>query len=284
MIENSQPKTQVLQPSAPPTRSISLVTRPRKILRAVMIGLTLISVYSLVTLNNANLNIIDALHSLGLNLNAMFLHPSVGQDTLGQLLRALMTSVSLAMLTTLLGALIAFFIAVGAARNLAPSWLATSIKAVMAFIRAIPTILWVLIYSVVMGFGASAAVVGLTFHSVAYLVKAYSESIEETSQDTIEALKASGVGFWPIVFQAILPLIIPALLSWTFIRFEINFANAVAVGAAAGADDIGYYLFMAGSFYFDFHEVGLIVYLLLGVAIVLELVSMRLRGHYLKNN
>ncbi|WP_262352382.1 hypothetical protein ABVE96_12410 [Lactiplantibacillus plantarum] len=41
---------------------------------------------------------------------------------------------------------------------------------------------------------------------------------------------------------------------------------------------------MAGSFYFDFHEVGLIVYLLLGVAIVLELVSMRLRGHYLKNN
>ena len=278
MIENSQPKTQVLQPS------ISLVTRPRKILRAVMIGLTLISVYSLVTLNNANLNIIDALHSLGLNLNAMFLHPSVGQDTLGQLLRALMTSVSLAMLTTLLGALIAFFIAVGAARNLAPSWLATSIKAVMAFIRAIPTILWVLIYSVVMGLGASAAVVGLTFHSVAYLVKAYSESIEETSQDTIEALKASGVGFWPIVFQAILPSIIPALLSWTFIRFEINFANAVAVGAAAGADDIGYYLFMAGSFYFDFHEVGLIVYLLLGVAIVLELVSMRLRGHYLKNN
>lgn len=284
MIENSQPKTQVLQPSAPLTRSISLVTRPRKILRAVMIGLTLISVYSLVTLNNANLNIIDALHSLGLNLNAMFLHPSVGQDTLGQLLRALMTSVSLAMLTTLLGALIAFFIAVGAARNLAPSWLATSIKAVMAFIRAIPTILWVLIYSVVMGLGASAAVVGLTFHSVAYLVKAYSESIEETSQDTIEALKASGVGFWPIVFQAILPSIIPALLSWTFIRFEINFANAVAVGAAAGADDIGYYLFMAGSFYFDFHEVGLIVYLLLGVAIVLELVSMRLRGHYLKNN
>lgn len=55
----------------------------------------------------------------------------------------------------------------------------------MAFIRAIPTILWVLIYSVVMGLGASAAVVGLTFHSVAYLVKAYSESIEETSQDTI---------------------------------------------------------------------------------------------------
>ncbi|RRK11822.1 ABC transporter permease subunit [Lactiplantibacillus garii] len=284
MIENSQPKPKTIQPVAPQTKHVSLVTRPRKILRGVLAGLAIITIYSLATLNNGNLVFADAFKSLGVNLNAMFLHPGVGQDTFGQLLRALVTSVSLAMLTTLLGAVIAFFIAVGAARNLAPSWLATTIKAVMAFIRAIPTILWVLIYSVVMGLGASAAVVGLTFHSVAYLVKAYSESIEETSQDTIEALKASGVGFWPIVFQAILPSIVPALLSWTFIRFEINFANAVAVGAAAGADDIGYFLFMAGSFYFNFHEVGLIVYLLLAVAIVLELVSMKLRGHYLKHN
>lgn len=284
MIENSQPNPNALQPSAPKSKHISLVTKPRKILRTVLAVLAIISIYSLATLNSNNLNLADAFHSLGVNLNAMFLHPSVGQDSWGQLLQALVTSVSLALLTTLLGAVVAFFIAVGAARNLAPSWLATGIKAVMAFIRAIPTILWVLIYSVVMGIGASAAVVGLTFHSVAYLVKAYSESIEETSQDTIEALKASGVGFWPIVFQAILPSIVPALLSWTFIRFEINFANAVAVGAAAGADDIGYFLFMAGNFYFNFHEVGLIVYLLLGVAIVLELISMKLRGHYLKHN
>ncbi|CAJ1225906.1 ABC transporter permease [Lactiplantibacillus xiangfangensis] len=284
MIENSQPKPETIQPSASHAKKITLVTKPRKILRSVLAGLTIVTIYSLATLNNSNLQLSEAFKSLGANLNAMFLHPSVGQDSWALLLRALATSVSLAMLTTLLGALIAFFIAVGAARNLAPNWLATSIKAVMAFVRAIPTILWVLIYSVVMGLGASAAVVGLTFHSVAYLVKAYSESIEETSQDTIEALKASGVGFWPIVFQAILPSIVPALLSWTFIRFEINFANAVAVGAAAGADDIGYYLFMAGSFYFNFHEVGLIVYLLLAVAIVLELVSMKLRGHYLKHN
>ncbi|AVK61925.1 ABC transporter permease [Lactobacillus sp. CBA3605] len=284
MIENSQPKPETVRPHAPKTTHISLITKPRLILRAVLGALGLITIYSLLTLDTGNLNFLDAFQSLGLNLKAMFLQPSVGQDSWPLLLRALATSVSLAMLTTLLGALIAFFIAVFSARNLVPDGLADTIKAVMAFIRSIPTILWVLIYSVVMGLGANAAVVGLTFHSVAYLVKAYSESIEETSQDTIEALKASGVGFWPIVFQAILPSIIPALLSWTFIRFEINFANAVAVGAAAGADDIGYYLFMASGFYFNFHEVGLIVYLLIAVAIVLEVVSMRLRGHYLKNN
>lgn len=284
MIENSSTTPKTLPQPNPKTKRISMMTRPRLILRTVLGGLTLLTLYSLLTLNTANLKLSEAFKSLGTNLHSMFLQPSVDQDSWNLLLTALTRSVSLAMLTTLLGALFAFFIAVGAARNLSPTWLANTIKAVMAFIRSIPTILWVLIYSVTMGLGANAAVVGLTFHSIAYLVKAYSESIEETSSDTIEALKASGVGFWPIVFQAILPSIIPALLSWTFIRFEINFANAVAVGAAAGADDIGYYLFMSGSFYSNFHEVGLIVYLLLGVAVILELVSMRLRGHYLQKN
>ena len=70
------------------------------------------------------------------------------------------------------------------------------------------------------------------------------------------------------------------MLSWTFIRFEINFVNAVAVGAVAGAGGIGYQLFLAGSFYYDIHEVGLIVYLCLAVAVVLEVVATRLRKRY----
>ena len=284
MIENSSSEPKIVKPKVPNTERISLMTKPRLILRSVLAVLGIVTIYSLVTIDMAGLKLKDAFHSLGLNLNAMFLHPNVGQDSWSVLLRGLSTSIALTLLTTLLGAVIAFFIAVFSARNLSPTWVANTLKAVMAFVRSIPTIIWVLIYSAVMGLGANAAVVGLTFHSIAYLVKAYSESIEETPQATIEALKASGVRFWPIIFQAILPSIVPALLSWTFIRFEINFANAVAVGAAAGADDIGYYLFMASGFYFDFHEVGLIVYLLLGFAIILELISMRLRGHYLKSN
>lgn len=50
-----------------------------------------------------------------------------------------------------------------------------------------------------------AAVIGLTFHSFAYLTKVYAESMEEVDEGTIEALRASGAGFWQIVFQAVLP-------------------------------------------------------------------------------
>lgn len=97
----------------------------------------------------------------------------------------------------------------------------------------------------------------------------------------IEALRASGASWWQVVFSAVVPEKITEILSWTFIRFEINFVNAVAVGAVAGAGGIGYQLFLAGSFYYNIHEVGVIVYLCLAVAIVLEVLSIRLRRHYI---
>ena len=48
-----------------------------------------------------------------------------------------------------------------------------------------------------------------------------------------------------------------------FLRFEINFGVAVAMGAAAGAGGIGFELFMASGFYFDLREVGFITYMIL---------------------
>jgi len=148
----------------------------------------------------------------------------------------------------------------------------------MAVIRAIPTVLWVLIYSVVFGLGANAAVVGITFHSVAYLTKVYADSMDELSPEIIETMQAMGLKKSAIIRQAIIPNLIPSYLSWTFIRFEINFADAIAVGAAAGAGGIGYQLFMSSSFYFNFHEVGVMVYMILAFALVLEIISYRLRA------
>jgi phosphonate transport system permease protein len=80
------------------------------------------------------------------------------------------------------------------------------------------------------------------------------------------------------VFQAVIPSSFSYLLSWTFLRFEINFANAVAMGAAAGASGVGFDLFMASGFYFDLREVGLITYIILGFAMALEAAATRAKG------
>jgi phosphonate transport system permease protein len=184
-------------------------------------------------------------------------------------------------LTTFIGALIAFVLGLLAAVNLSNRLLANAIKAVMSVFRAVPTILWVLVFTVALGLVAGAAIGGLLFHSIAYLVKAYSECFEEIDTGVLEALRACGASWWQIVFKAVVPEKISQMLSWTFIRFEINFANAIAVGAIAGAGGIGYQLFLGGSFYFSFREVGLIVYCCLAVAIVLEIIATKLRKRYI---
>jgi phosphonate transport system permease protein len=93
---------------------------------------------------------------------------------------------------------------------------------------------------------------------------------------------ATGANWWQIVFQAVIPSMATYLLSWTFLRFEINFANAVAMGAAAGAAGIGFDLFMAGEYYFNLHEVGLITYFILAFAIVLEMLATNMKSKLLK--
>ncbi len=137
-----------------------------------------------------------------------------------------------------------------------------------------------LIFAIAAGLGSAAAILGMLFHSVAYLVKAFSEAFEEVDKGIIEAFRSTGAGWWQTVTHAVLPSTSTYLLSWTFLRFEINFAVAVAMGAAAGAGGIGFELFMASGFYFDLREVGFITYMILLVAIVLEITSTQLKRRY----
>lgn len=269
----------VASPEATPTPRPR--SRRRTTLRAFVAGLSLISIYGVVSVIPQHFDLLAATRSFLAHLQLMFLSPSFGNDSFAKLGMALMQSVELALLTTMLGAIVGLVCGLMAAQNIAPRWMALLVKSVMAFIRAIPTILWVLIYSVALGLGPNAAVVGLTFHSVAYLAKVFANTIEEIPAATIEALRAGGCGLLPIITQAVLPSLMSRFLSWTFIRFEINFANAVVVGAAAGAGGIGYQLFVASNFYFDFHEVGMIVYYILAFVLILELVSSRLRHRFI---
>lgn len=249
---------------------------------AVIGVLLALTVFAMATMDYGKVGLVQAaVFAVGDFWEMMSTPGLEGHFSAEDVMRGLFESLALAALTTFIGAAIAFVLALFAAVNLSTKAVSNVIKIVMSVFRAVPTILWVLVFSVAIGLGPEAAVAGLLFHGVAYLVKAYSEAFEEIDPGVLEALRASGARWWQIVFQAVVPAKTNELLSWTFIRFEINFVNAVAVGAVAGAGGIGYQLFLAGSFYLDLHEVGLIVYLCLAVAVVLEVVATRLRRRFI---
>ena len=240
----------------------------------VLLALT---VYGFLTFDYKNIDLSKAISGTVNNVKVLFGQPHLKYNTFIGSMQALLMTFTLGVLATIFGAIIAFFGALLCAKNIANPIVANIIKSFVAFVRAVPTILWVLIFTVAAGLGSVAAVIGLTFHSAGYLIKAYSESIEEMDDGVIEALKASGAGFWQIVFQAIIPSSISYMTAWTFLRFEINFTNAIAVGAAAGAGGIGFDLFMAGSFYFDLRELGFITYIVVAAVILLEVIATKVK-------
>ncbi len=240
--------------------------------------LLVLTVYAFASFDYKDIDFAGAVAATWNNIKVLFGRPRLAYNSFPGAMYALLVTFSLGVLSTIFGAVIALFGALFCAKNIAHPVIANVIKSIVAFIRAVPTILWVLIFTVAAGLGSVAAVVGLTFHSVAYLIKAYSESIEEMDEGTIEALKASGASFWQIVFQAILPASASYMTAWTFLRFEINFTNAIAIGAAAGAGGIGYDLFMAGSFYFDLRELGFITYIVVIAVILLEMAATKIKA------
>jgi phosphonate transport system permease protein len=249
---------------------------------SIVTGLTLmvlglLTVYAFYSFDYKELDLTEALLATFGNLKVIFLEPHLEHFSFGHALYQVLITLGLAFLTTLFGAVIAVFFGLLAAENLSSKRVSMMIKGMVAFIRAVPTVLWVLIFAVAAGLGSTAAVIGMTFHSIGYLIKAYSESFEELDRGVIEALQASGANWWQIVFQAVIPSSITYMISWTFLRFEINFAVAVAMGAAAGAGGIGYDMFMASSFYLDMREIGAITYFILAVAILLEILATRIK-------
>ncbi|MFC5700163.1 PhnE/PtxC family ABC transporter permease [Cohnella faecalis] len=251
--------------------------RSKLVIWLTVAGLALLTVYGFLTFDYKDIDLGEATSSMAATVKSMFLEPHLKHITFVEAIKALSVTLGLAFLTTLFGAIIALMLGLLASRNLVPGPVVAVVRGISAFIRAVPTVLWVLIFAVAAGLGSVAAVIGMTFHSVSYLVKAYSASYEELDDGVIEALKASGANWWQIVFQAVLPSSVSYILSWTFIRFEINFAVAVAMGAAAGAGGIGFDMFMASNFYYDVREVGMFTYLILAFAILLEVFATRMK-------
>lgn len=242
--------------------------------------LSLLTIIGFISFDYKDLNFWDAVGKTLQNFKRMFLHAELIHFDFATALNQIGITIAIAFLTTLVGAFIALILSLFAAKNLTNAKVSNTIKMVVAFIRAVPTVLWVLIFAVTVGLGSAAAILGLSFHTVGYLTKVYSESFEEMDEGVIEALKASGATFWQIVTQAVIPTSIRYIFVWTFLRFEINFTNAVAIAAVAGAGGIGFELFMASSFYFSTTEVGFITIMIFICAMILEFCSTKVKAKF----
>lgn len=260
---------------------LKVMGRSDYILLALAAFLVIVTAFTFAQMDYGKADLAKATANFGKYFAIMFSSPHLAHYTVEEMVSSMGVTIGIAVLTTLGGMVISLALALLAASNLSNVHVSNAIKMIMACIRSVPTIIWVLVFTVAIGLGAEAAVVGMMFHTVSFLTKAFSEAFEETDCGVLDALRSTGATWWQVVARGVLPDKLNEILSWTFIRFENNFVGAVTVGAIAGSGGIGYQLYMVANYMFDWHEMGLIIYMCLAVSITLEVISAKLRKRFL---
>lgn len=182
----------------------------------------------------------------------------------------------MAALATLMGFAAAALLAFPAARTLAPGLLACHLaRRSLEALRTVPELVVALILVWAFGVGPLAGILAIALHSTGSLGKLFAEAIENADLRPFEGVRAAG-GTWAQACRfAVLPQVLPNLLSYGLLRFEINLRSASVIGFV-GAGGIGEELYTAiASNYYE--EISAMVLLIILAVAVVDLASERLR-------
>ena len=218
-------------------RSIPLAPRRERLLTAgVAIGAIALFVAA-VTFLNLDLSTFAARMANFPNVARRFVAFDPGMLATG--LEQLAISFGLGVAGLVLGGAVAFVLAFLAADNTAPiPALAHVIKGGVSIIRAIPSLILILMIVASIGIGPTSGVVGLMLSSIGYLTKAFISTIEEQNPATMEALKATGASWLQIMIEGILPAVLTGFTAWIAIRLESSVSESISLGVI-GAGGIG---------------------------------------------
>lgn len=196
---------------------------------------------------------------------------------------SLIETVNIAAVATLIGTLLASFLALLSTRELARwpriVWL---FRRTLDVSRAIPEIVIALVLIYIMGGGPVPAVVAIALHTAGALGKLFSEAAENADLKPVEGLASVGATWGQKMWLGVIPQVAPNWLSYALLRFEIN-VRASAILGFVGSGGIGYDLKIAMQWGQGRYDQVVAIFILLFLTIVLiDQISSRLRDRIVK--
>ena len=184
------------------------------------------------------------------NFLAGFLPPAASPEFLGLLLRATLETLALATAGIAMALLIAVPLGIAASRALSiarigpgpQAWRGRVIRRVlrtlMLALRALPEVVWALVFVRVLGLGPAAAVLALAITYGGMLAKVYAEILESADARPTRALLEAGSGRLAALGYGLLPVAATELVSYTVYRWECAVRASVVMGFV-GAGGLG---------------------------------------------
>ncbi|WP_042161387.1 PhnE/PtxC family ABC transporter permease [Paenibacillus gorillae] len=189
-------------------------------------------------------------------------------DIVNSLIETLLVSIA----STIVAAIFALLFAIAGSHTTGMggliSWISRSIATLF---RNIDVAAWSMILLLSFGQNVLTGYFALFFGSFGFLTRAFTESIDEVSNSSVEALRATGAGYWSIIAHSVIPSSIPQLLSWILFMIETNIRQATLIGILTGTG-IGF-LFSLYYKSLNYNSASMVVIVIVCAIIVIESVS-----------
>jgi phosphonate transport system permease protein len=188
----------------------------------------------------------------------------------------LVESLTMTVVSTVIGILLSVPIGLGAARNLAPLPIYLLCRGIIALSRTFQEVIIAIFFVAMFGFGPLAGMLTLSFATIGFLAKLLAEDIEDIDPGQAEAVRATGARWLQWINYGIQPQVMPRLIGLSLYRLDINFRESAVVGIV-GAGGIGATLNTAFDRY-EFDTAAAIIIIIIAIVMFAEYSSGLIRA------
>ena len=192
---------------------------------------------------------------------------------------AMLETIQMAFVGTIIGVVIALPLSFLAARNLNSKFVYAPIRALLAAIRTFPSILWALLFVIMVGSGAFAGVLAIIMYTVGFIAKLQYESIETIDSDPMDAVSSIGVSKSQLIRYVVIPESASHLLGQILYMFDYNVRQTSILGLV-GAGGIGFYIINYIKF-FEYGKAAVFMLVVLITVLIIDWVSVKVRDKYI---
>ena len=195
----------------------------------------------------------------------------------GAIAVALFETIIMALLGTMVAALVALPLAFVAAANFNPNVVTRmAVRRFFDFVRGIDNLIWSLIFIRAFGLGPLTGIMAIAFTDTGTLGKLFSEAIENIDDKQVEGVRSTGASTLQRYRYGVIPQILPVFVSQTLYYLESNTRSATVIGAL-GAGGIGLKLVETINTKQDWENTLYIIILTLMVVVAMDIGSGWLR-------
>jgi len=153
----------------------------------------------------------------------------------------MLETLKMAFVATIFGFIGAIALSPFAAKNLVPNYILVPTRLFLALTRSLPSIIWAIIFVIVVGIGPLAGVLAMILYTIGYIGKLQYEEIEGINREPLEAARAMGLRHNEIVSKVVIPESGNTFLSQLLFMFEYNVRHGTVLGLV-GAGGIGLHI------------------------------------------